>query len=158
MGIAFTTIRIGNLSLANVTSLIAEALGMEDDKDAVQPLAVIVHKKTDGNAFFVLMFLRSLHNEQLLQFNIGAYKWTWDMEAVEAKLATENVATMLVDKLKRLDKKTQRVLKVASCLGSKFSLSGTKNQLNCTHIMVIRHILKNVSPTFLKSGLPKPWQ
>ena len=41
------------------------------------------------------MFLRSLHEEQLLQFNIGVFKWTWDMEAANAKLATENVATML---------------------------------------------------------------
>ena len=86
MGIAITTIRVGNLSLTNVTSLIAEALGMEDNEDSVQPLATTVHKKTDGNAFFVLMFLRSLHEEQLLQFNFGAFKWTWDMEAVNAKL------------------------------------------------------------------------
>ena len=52
-GIDFTAIKIGNLSTSNVTSLIAEALGMEDNEDAVKTLAAIVHRKTNGNAFFV---------------------------------------------------------------------------------------------------------
>ena len=53
MNIAITEIRIGNLQPENVQSLVAEALGMEDDEDAVETLATTVHKKTDGNAFFV---------------------------------------------------------------------------------------------------------
>ena len=53
MGIIITAIKIGNLTLENVTSLIAEALGMEDNEDAVKTLAATVHRKTDGNAFFV---------------------------------------------------------------------------------------------------------
>lgn len=99
---------------------------MEDDEEKVRPLAATVHKKTFGNAFFVLMFLRSLHDEQLLQYNIGLMKWTWDMEAVNGKMATENVSTMMVNKLRRLDRKTQSVLQIASCLGAKFSSSTVK--------------------------------
>ena len=53
MGIIITAIKIGHLTLKNVTSLIGEALGMEDNEDAVKTLATIVHRKTDGNAFFV---------------------------------------------------------------------------------------------------------
>jgi len=52
-GVDMTAIKIGNLSTSNVTSLIAEALGMEDNEDAVKTLAAIVHRKTNGNAFFV---------------------------------------------------------------------------------------------------------
>ena len=120
-GIVLTSIDIGNLTLENVTSLIAEALDMDDD--AVKNLATIVHKKTSGNAFFVLMFLRSLHDEELLTYNFSIMKWTWDDDTVNAKLATENVATVLVNKLRRLNTRTQNVVKVASCLGAKFSLS-----------------------------------
>lgn len=123
MGIIITAIKIGNLTLENVTSLVAEALGMEDSEDAVRHLATIVHRKTDGNAFFVLMFLRSLYDEEVLQYNFGTMRWLWDDDAVEAKLATENVATVLVNKLKRLSSRSQSVVKVASCLGAKFSLS-----------------------------------
>jgi len=123
MGIIITAIKIGNLSLDNVTSLVAEALGMEDNEDAVKNLAAIVHRKTDGNAFFVLMFLRSLYDEEVLQYNFGTMRWLWDDDAVEEKLATENVATVLINKLRRLSSKSQSVVKVASCLGAKFSLS-----------------------------------
>jgi len=52
-GVDMTAVKIGNLSTSNVTSLIAEALGMEDNEDAVKTLAAIVHRKTNGNAFFV---------------------------------------------------------------------------------------------------------
>ena len=120
-GIDLTSIEIGNLTLENVTSLIAEALDMDDD--VVKNLATIVHKKTSGNAFFVLMFLRSLHDEELLTYNFSIMKWTWDDDTVNAELATENVATVLINKLNRLNTRTQNVVKVASCLGAKFSLS-----------------------------------
>jgi len=123
MGIIITAIKIGNLSLVNVTSLVAEALGMEDNEGAVKNLAATVHRKTDGNAFFVLMFLRSLYDEEVLQYNFGTMRWLWDDDAVEEKLATENVATVLVNKLRRLSSRSQSVVKVASCLGAKFSLS-----------------------------------
>ena len=51
MGIGLTAIQIGNLTLRNVTSLVAEALDI--DEDAVKTLAATVYKKTNGNAFFV---------------------------------------------------------------------------------------------------------
>lgn len=53
MGIAITKIIVGNLSTGDVKSLVAEALGMEDEEDAVANLSATVHKKTEGNAFFV---------------------------------------------------------------------------------------------------------
>jgi len=138
MGIIITAIKIGNLSLENVTSLVAEALGMEDNEDDVKNLAAIVHRKTDGNAFFVLMFLRSLYDEEVLQYNFGTMRWLWDDDAVETKLATENVATVLINKLRRLSSRSQSVVKVASCLGAKFSLSAVVT------------VTKSISPVELK--------
>ena len=122
-GIELTTIKIDNLSAANVKALVADALSKEDNEDAVKTLADIVHKKTDGNAFFVLLFLRSLHEEELLQYNFGTMSWKWDDKAVSARLATDNVATVLVDRLKRLHEGAQNILKIAACLGNKFSTS-----------------------------------
>ena len=56
-------------------------------------------------------------------YNFGIMKWTWNDNAVDAKLATENVTTMLINKLGRLNSRTRNIVKVASCLGAKFSLS-----------------------------------
>ena len=51
MGIEITTIKIGNLTLDSVTSLVAEALRTEESE--VESLATTVHRKTEGNVFYV---------------------------------------------------------------------------------------------------------
>ena len=48
-------------------------------------------------------------------------KWLWNDDEVNAKLATENVANVLVNKLRRLKEKSQYILKIASCLGASFN-------------------------------------
>ena len=50
-------------------------------------------------------------------------KWTWDDNDIKTKLVTENIATAVIRKLKRLEQVQQNVLKIASCLGAKFSTS-----------------------------------
>ncbi|KAL9186731.1 hypothetical protein ACHAXT_005969 [Thalassiosira profunda] len=105
----------------NVKSLVAEALGIDGDEDKVDALATTVHNKTEGNAFFVLMFLRSLYDEQLLQYNFGLESWVWDDAMVKSRLVADNVATMMVNKLKRLGATSQSIIKIASCLGASFS-------------------------------------
>lgn len=50
-------------------------------------------------------------------------KWQWDDNAVKSKLATDNVATMLVNKMKRFGNNSQDILKVAAVLGAKFRAS-----------------------------------
>ena len=129
MGMAITTISIGNINLDNVKSIIAEALGMEDDDESIQPLAASVHKKT-SLPFFILMYLRILHDGKLLQFNEESSQWTWDMNAVNTKLATTNVDTMVLEKLRSLEEETQSLLKLASCLGTRFSLSSLDISIN----------------------------
>jgi len=102
---------------------VAEALGMEDNLGDVRTLASTIHKKTEGNAFYVLVFLRSLYDDELLKYNFAIMRWTWDDDEVKAKFATSNVAAILLNKLQSLNPRTQNVVKVASCLGAKFSLS-----------------------------------
>ena len=80
-----------------------------------QPLYII--------SSFRLFFLRSLYDDRLIQYNFGLMQWIWDDDAIKSKLVTQNVAQLMVSKLKRLTDKSQNVLKVASCLGASFSLS-----------------------------------
>ena len=49
IGSLITTIRLRNLELKPVQSLVAEVLRMEDREDSVNGLASIVQRKTDGN-------------------------------------------------------------------------------------------------------------
>ncbi len=141
MNVSITQIKIGNLGVDNVIPLVAEALGMDDDDDKVKSLAETIHKKTGGNPFFVLIFLRSLYEEKLLQYNFGALKWTWDDEVVNSKIVTENVASVLVNKMNRLQNATQMMLMVASCLGATFRLSA------------VLEVMKNISGVELMSSM-----
>ncbi|KAK1740394.1 putative AAA ATPase [Skeletonema marinoi] len=141
MKVSITKIKIGNLSVDYAIPLVAEALGMDDDDSKVKSLAETIHRKTDGNPFFILMFLRSLYDEKLLQFNFGVMKWTWDEDAVNSKIVTENVATVLVNKMNRLQEETQRMLMVASCLGATFRLSA------------VMTVMKNISRVEMRASM-----
>lgn len=68
------------------------------------------------------MFFR---DKELTRFNFYA-RWLWDDDVISNKMVTANVATILVDKLRRFDETSQTVLKVASCLGSTFSVPATE--------------------------------
>jgi len=102
IGSTMTTIRLGCLGRSSVRSLVAEALGMEGDEGRVERLADVVReflhpipvdlrsfrrdfiphtlcsvqtradKKTEGNPFFVIFFLRLLFNDKLLlRYNLA---------------------------------------------------------------------------------------
>eukprot|EP00984_Skeletonema_dohrnii_P006052 scaffold2140_cov74-Skeletonema_dohrnii-CCMP3373.AAC.2 len=141
MNVTITKIKIGNLSVNYAIPLVAEALGMDDDGSKVKSLAETIHKKTEGNPFFMLMFLRSLYDEKLLQYNFGVMKWTWDDDAVNSKIVTENVASVLVNKMNRLQEETQRMLMVASCLGATFRKSA------------VVEVMKNISRVEMRSSM-----
>ena len=122
-GVKTTALEVGNLSQDSVLTLIAEVLRMDDHDDVVSTLATTIYKKTDGVAFYVLVFLKSIYDEDMLQFNFGTMRWHWDDDAVKERLITENVTTIMINKLKRYDETAQTILSVASCLGTTFSMS-----------------------------------
>lgn len=74
-GIKTTTLEVGNLSQDSVLALIAEVLRMDGHDDAVSTLATTIYKKTDGVAFYVLVFLKSIYDEDMLQFNFGTMRY-----------------------------------------------------------------------------------
>jgi len=123
LGLEITNIEVTNLVCSTVKSLVAEVLNMEDSEDKVENLATIIYKKTQGNAYFVLAFLRSLYDEELLQYNIGLMAWSWDETVITQKLVTQNVASIMLNKMKVLNEKLQSMLKVASVLGSSSTIS-----------------------------------
>lgn len=123
LGLEITTIQVANIDCRTVRSLVAEVLNMEDSEDKVENLASIIYKKTDGNAFFVLAFVRSLYDEELLQYDFGPMLWKWDDGAITQKLVTQNVATIMLNKMKQFTEALQNMLKVASVLGASFSSS-----------------------------------
>src|SRR5919199_568358 len=109
------------LALEDTCQLIAETL--HRDIDSVASLAELVQRKTLGNPFFVEQFLKTLHTENLIEFDAAQRGWQWDLAQIEAQNITDNVVELMIGKLKQLPPTTQQVLRIAACVGANFSLN-----------------------------------
>ncbi|MEO1429573.1 MAG: ATP-binding sensor histidine kinase [Cyanobacteria bacterium J06633_8] len=118
-------IQLKPLNQDNITSLIAETL--HRDIEDIKSLAKLVSSKTDGNPFFVNQFIYNLHSEKLIYFHesqgIEKPRWEWDIEQIEEMDITDNVVELMISKLIRLPKSTQQVLRLAACIGNRFTLN-----------------------------------
>ncbi|MHC5597924.1 MAG: AAA family ATPase [Nostoc sp.] len=119
-GAIMTEILIAPLNLVYVNQLIADTL--HSSAEQVEPLAQLIIKKTDGNPFFVNEFLKTLHQENLLNFNRQHRIWQWDLAEIEAQGITDNIVSLMIGRMQKLPIATQEVLKLASCIGNRFDL------------------------------------
>ncbi|MBW4674521.1 MAG: AAA family ATPase [Desmonostoc geniculatum HA4340-LM1] len=114
------------LNLENVTQLIAETLQeteIEILNQQIIPLAELICSKTGGNPFFITQIIQVLYQEKLLKFDFLNTKWQWSLEDIQAIGITEkNVVELVASRVEKLPKFTQDVLKLAACVGDRFSL------------------------------------
>ena len=76
-----------------------------------------------GNPFFAIQFIIALAEESFLSFDHSAGKWSWDLDRIQAKGYTDNVADLMVAKLNRLASGTQEALQEFACLGNSAAIS-----------------------------------
>ena len=95
---------------------VADSLHCEPERAA--PLAQLIHDKTAGNPFFAIQFISALAEEELLTFDHGEARWSWDLNRIHAKGYTDNVVDLMVGKLSRLPVETQNALQQLACLGN----------------------------------------
>ncbi|MBW4562740.1 MAG: AAA family ATPase [Mojavia pulchra JT2-VF2] len=108
------------LQIAHVNQLVSDTLRTDQEKS--KPLAKLIFNKTQGNPFFLTQLLKSLYQENLLTFNFDAGYWQWDNELLKDIDITDNVVELMVNQIQKLSPKTQNVLKLAACIGDKFTL------------------------------------
>ncbi len=102
-----------------IRTFIADAL--QGEPAEIQPLAEVVAEKTDGNPFFMRQFLCALYDDGIVRYDREKHRWTWDMAAIHATGITENVVTLLTERVQTLPAETQDLLKTAACLGREVS-------------------------------------
>jgi predicted ATPase len=121
VGAQVQEIRLAPLPRHGVAQLIADALRCEPERAA--NLAQLLHEKTAGNPYFVIHFLHALTDEDLLRFDRSAARWTWDLERIRARGFTDDVADLMLGKLRRLPAATQGAMRQFACLGNKVSIA-----------------------------------
>ncbi len=114
-------IELGPLKMAHVTELIADTV--HQAPVAVKLLAHLVISKTQGNPFFVRQFLLRVYQEELLSFDYKRRSWVWNLKELEGLESTDNVVSLMVERLKKLPSATQDTLRLAACIGNIFNLS-----------------------------------
>ncbi|SKB13861.1 putative Mitogen-activated protein kinase kinase [Planktothrix sp. PCC 11201] len=109
------------LTLPTLIQLISEALNCEAEQ--ATPLAQLLQIKTGGNPFFMNEFLKSLYTEKLLDFNYQTLSWQWNLEKIQKRGFTDNVVELMINKIEKLPKDTQEILKIAACIGNQFEVN-----------------------------------
>ncbi|SKB13951.1 ATP-binding region ATPase domain protein (fragment) [Planktothrix sp. PCC 11201] len=116
------------LQLVHVTELIDETLNNEAIKPEslsveTQTFASLLFNKTQGNPFFLTQLLKTLYQEDLLVYDLYSSWWQWNIEHIQAIGITDyNVVELIARNIRKLSPETQKVLKLAACIGNTFNL------------------------------------
>ncbi|MDZ8051790.1 MAG: AAA family ATPase [Aulosira sp. ZfuVER01] len=109
------------LDQIHISHLIGDTLGCPDS--IVAPLTRFVFNKTQGNPFFSNQLLKSLHNNEIINFDFQAGYWQYNLKEAEILYQSDDVVQLLVSLLEKLPRLTLETLKIAACIGNKFDLN-----------------------------------
>lgn len=114
-----SNIRLQDLSSREVNEIIAALL--ELDTNITQGLGEICHKKTSGNPYFVLQYLKLLETEGLLVFSSDSQRWEWDESKVLSETnVTGNILEVITERAQHTPKAVCELLQLAACFGFRF--------------------------------------
>ena len=114
-----TKVHLDGIEEAELNTLVSDALGIFPRM--CLSLSNIIQRKTKGNPFYVLEFLKSLIDRNLLQFGLRERRWIWDDEKISSEQISESVSELLAQKISSLPEERQRALQIASCFGTSIS-------------------------------------
>lgn len=129
--------RLAPLSVGDVRRMLADMLYRPEAE--CERLAALCHQKVQGNPFFLVQFLRTVHEEGGLFFRGRA--WYWDEALIEAQDVVDDVVHLMIERIRRLPTETQHVLAIAACMGTSFELlmlarvAGERVEAGLRHVM-----------------------
>jgi predicted ATPase len=118
-GVHVNNVHVQALAPDSVNQLIASFLRCAPDQS--HELAQIVHDKTQGNPFFVNLFLKNLYDENIIELD-PKRGWVWDIARLSTLQVTDNVVEMMAVKISELPVSTRDLLMVCACIGNRFDL------------------------------------
>ncbi|MEH2249235.1 trifunctional serine/threonine-protein kinase/ATP-binding protein/sensor histidine kinase [Nostoc sp.] len=119
-GATINTITLAPLNQGDLNHLIADTLHCPEL--VAVPLTQMVFAKTKGNPFFSIQFLKSLSDDGLIVLNSDVGYWQYDILKVKELALTDDVVEFIALQIEKLPINTQKVLKLAACIGNQFDL------------------------------------
>jgi diguanylate cyclase (GGDEF)-like protein len=120
-GATIQTITLQPLSQSTITQWVADTLIC--DVTIAQPLADLVYQKTKGNPFFTTQFLKALHQDGWITFDLAHRYWQCNLSQIRTLVLTDDVVEFMTVQLQKLPAETQTVMKLAACIGAQADLS-----------------------------------
>jgi len=113
-------LKLRPLSKDAITSFLATSLMHKTV--SIADFSNIIVEKTGGNPFFTIALVKSLYDNNTL-YRDDNNVWCWKQKQLEQVEATENVVTLMANRIKRLSDKEQDILYIAACIGARSQLS-----------------------------------
>ncbi|NJM47748.1 MAG: AAA family ATPase [Alkalinema sp. RU_4_3] len=146
-GKAIHSIHLAPLDEEDVNRLVADTLS--DYPETTAPLARLLHRKTQGNPFFLIQLLKSLQQKEILTFNYSMEQWQWDIQKIQQQGITENVVDLMIEQLSQLSDDTQTLIQTAACIGHQFDLNTLASILGQTTSGTCQTMLESIQTGFI---------
>ncbi|CAJ1927504.1 unnamed protein product [Cylindrotheca closterium] len=93
-------------------------------EDITRDLAALTFQRTLGNPFFVIEFMSMLQREDLITFNLGTMKWTYDVRTIaDTTVSTPNVVELLKSRMQKMPADVRLLLQFAACFGPTWTVT-----------------------------------
>ncbi|MEG3863101.1 AAA family ATPase, partial [Microcoleus sp. herbarium12] len=114
-------ITLSPLEQPSLNRLIADTFACPIER--AMPLTELIFAKTKGNPFFATKFLNFLQSDGFISFDFSNRCWQCDIAKLKSLSWTDDVVEFMAIQLQKLPGNTQKVLKLASCIGNEFDLA-----------------------------------
>lgn len=132
------TIIVKPLDQGNVARIISDTVHCHPDQADV--LARVIHKKTQGNPFFVRNLLLHLHTSQYIYYNEDNHQWEWDEDEIEKCAISDNIVDFMIGQILKLPPKTQDLLKAGALIGAAFDVKLLMAVLNLDEQAILNQL------------------
>ncbi len=119
LGAPVRQMTLSRLSEDAVRQMVADTFGAAPE--SIAELVQILYRKTNGNPFYTRQFLMLCHIKGFIRFSKPLGRWEWDLQAIRACPAEENVVDFLIHNMEQLPTETVRLLSLGACAGRCFS-------------------------------------
>ena len=114
-----STLTLSPLPFDAINRLVADSLGCSIWQS--RRLTQLMERRTQGNPFFAIQYLKGLYEEGHIAFDPAQGHWTYDLMRADAPFASDMVSFM-AQQLQKLPPQTQYLLGLAACVGNQVSL------------------------------------
>ena len=147
-GIITEQLPLSPLAEGEIVHLVEHAL--KCNAEMSQPLAEIIHKKTNGNPLFIQQFLHTLFLDNIIKSS-GAAGLDWDIDKINKCRLHDDLEALMISKIKRLPEISLSLLKICACFGNDFNLDMIAEIQNTPNEETFRELT-----TLMVEGLIEP--